>query len=63
LNDKPGGDGTNQYSNVNKSENVNGKHGKGNSTTYRIAKLKRDHPAIADRLAAAGVLPMSIGPK
>jgi hypothetical protein len=44
VNDKPGGDGSNQYSNVYKNDNINkAKHGKGTSATYRIAKLKCDH--------------------
>jgi len=35
---------------VDKMKNVNSSDKGGNSQKYRIAKLKRDHPAIAQRL-------------
>ena len=47
--------GTNQHSNlgVDNSENVNSSQVPkgGNKAAYRLAKLKRDHPDIADRVA------------
>jgi hypothetical protein len=35
-----------------KIENVMSINQQGNASTYRIAKLKRDHPDIAERLAS-----------
>jgi len=47
LRDKPG-----RPNNVDKIENVNISHDGGNGTTYRLAKLKRDAPEVAERYLA-----------
>jgi hypothetical protein len=47
LRDKAGRPG-----NDDKNQNVNISHDGGNSSTYRIAKLKRDAPEFAERLQA-----------
>lgn len=54
---KHGGNGSNQYqkkdSKGNKNENITfAIEQRGTGQPYRIAKLKRDHPAIAERLLA-----------
>jgi len=43
--------GTNQFTSTgfDKNKNVKPSDDGGNSATYRIAKLKRDHPDIAER--------------
>ena len=46
--------GTNQFTSTgfDKNKNVKPSDDGGNSATYRIAKLKRDAPEIAERLAS-----------
>jgi hypothetical protein len=44
---------SNQYLVGDKTENITKQNDRGTAATYRIAKLKRDHPAIATRLESA----------
>lgn len=45
--------GTNQHvEDITKTENVMSSTKQGNSRNYRVARLKRDHPEIVERLAA-----------
>jgi len=42
--------GVNQFKGGDKTKNITSSKERGTSAQYRIAKLKRDHPEIADRL-------------
>ena len=46
--------GENQHTSggVDKTENINSTHKGGTSSTYRLGKIKRDHPELAERIMA-----------